>query len=260
MKLSIISINRNNAIGLRRTIESVLEQTFTDYEYIIIDGASTDKSIEVINEFCLKRQTLILPQIKWLSEPDNGIYNAMNKGIRMAKGEYLLFLNSGDYLYENTVLSDIFIRNFSEDIIYGNLEMKKENGSRIKLFPSNLTFSWLYYEFLGHSSTLIKRDLFESFGYYNEKNLIVSDWEFFLKVLVKEQVSYRHVNNVISTLIEGGISNNPDYHEQVVYERKQIIERDFKLFVQDYQKFNDWEENRFIKKLKRFVKKIKIIK
>ena len=89
MKLSIITINRNNAAGLRRTIESVVSQTYTEFEYIIIDGASTDESVDVIKEYADKITF-------WVSEPDNGIYNAMNKGILKAKGEYLLFLNSGD--------------------------------------------------------------------------------------------------------------------------------------------------------------------
>lgn len=101
MQLSIITINRNNAAGLRRTIESVVSQTaFNQIEYIVIDGASTDGSKEVIMEFADKLTY-------WISEPDTGIYNAMNKGIKVATGEYCQFLNSGDWLAENKVIEDM---------------------------------------------------------------------------------------------------------------------------------------------------------
>ena len=105
--LSIITINRNNAEGLRKTIESVLSQDVSDktqVEYIIIDGASTDESVEVIKSF-ENNQSNKLQITKWISEPDTGIYNAMNKGIKMATGEYCLFLNSGDYII---ILKDIY--------------------------------------------------------------------------------------------------------------------------------------------------------
>ena len=111
-KLSIITINLNNAAGLRKTIESVVNQTFTDYEYLIIDGGSTDGSVEVIKEFADKITY-------WVSEPDKGIYNAMNKGILKARGEYLQFLNSGDWLVDNEVLFRVFSLNHFEDILYG---------------------------------------------------------------------------------------------------------------------------------------------
>ena len=93
MKLSIVTVNLNNADGLLKTIESVASQTFTDFEYIIVDGASTDESLNIICQY----ENVPMSHFQWISEPDSGIYQAMNKGIRMAKGEYLLFLNSGDY-------------------------------------------------------------------------------------------------------------------------------------------------------------------
>ena len=97
MKLSIVTINYNNAEGLRKTMESVLAQTYTEIEYIIVDGASTDGSVDVIRELATR------PTIKWVSEKDTGIYNAMNKGIRMATGEYIQILNSGDILAADDV-------------------------------------------------------------------------------------------------------------------------------------------------------------
>ena len=126
MKLSIITINRNNAAGLRKTMASVFSQTYKDFEYIVVDGASTDESVEVIKEFAQKfsspsrvksstRLNCQWPSIEqngvdrftWISEPDTGIYNAMNKGIGMSVGEYSLMLNSGDYLAGEDVLERV---------------------------------------------------------------------------------------------------------------------------------------------------------
>ena len=103
MKLSIITVNFNDAEGLERTIKSVVSQTFCDYEFIIIDGGSTDGSIEVINKY----ESYI---DYWASEPDGGIYPGMNKGLRQAKGEYLNFMNGGDCYHSPDVLQNIFVR------------------------------------------------------------------------------------------------------------------------------------------------------
>ena len=106
MKLTIITINYNNASGLQKTMESVLAQTCKDFEHLIIDGASTDDSVNVIENYGLQIAHTAI-SFQWLSEPDKGIYNAMNKGIRMAQGEYIHFLNSGDWLVDEKVVEDI---------------------------------------------------------------------------------------------------------------------------------------------------------
>ena len=112
MKYSIITINYNNKEGLERTIQSVLGQISKDYEYIIIDGGSTDGSVDVIRQYADHISY-------WISEPDKGRYNAMNKGIRQATGDYLNFMNSGDTFHSSSVLEDIAKMNFDEDIITG---------------------------------------------------------------------------------------------------------------------------------------------
>ena len=114
MKLSIITVNLNNCDGLQKTIDSVVSQTFKDFEWIVIDGGSTDGSKELIEQYA-DHFTY------WVSEPDKGIYNAMNKGIRVAKGDYLQFLNSGDYLYDRTTLEKCLLPQNNADVIYGNL-------------------------------------------------------------------------------------------------------------------------------------------
>ena len=113
-KLSIITVNKNNAEGLRKTIESVVCQTFKDFEYIVIDGASTDESVAVI-------ETYLANVTYWVSKPDRGIYEAINKGIKVAVGEYCLFLNSGDYLSSDSILEKAFSYGFFEDIVYGDV-------------------------------------------------------------------------------------------------------------------------------------------
>ena len=206
MKLSIITINRNNAEGLRKTIESVVSQTFTDFEYIIIDGASTDGSVEVIKEYSDKITY-------WVSEPDSGIYNAMNKGILKAHGEYLLFLNSGDWLVDEEVLRDISNVKLTDDIVSGNLILWDNGNQQLReaIKTEDLGFEHLYNNRMPHPSTFIKKSLFDTYGMYNEEFKIVSDWEFFLKCLIVNNCSYSNIERIISCYDLNGISSNPEY-------------------------------------------------
>lgn len=159
MKLSIITINRNNKEGLQRTMESVLGgQTFDDFEYIVIDGASDDGSKEVIEHY---QDRLAY----WCSERDRGIYHAMNKGIAQAKGDYLLFMNSGDCLVEGC-LSKVFTQENDADFIYGN-SIGCVRGERLSYTPPapsyrNLTFFQFYSASIGHQATFIRRRLFDT--------------------------------------------------------------------------------------------------
>jgi glycosyltransferase involved in cell wall biosynthesis len=137
LKLSIITVNLNNAAGLRKTIESVRAQTFKDFEHIIIDGDSTDESVAVIKKFEDGFSY-------WVSEPDGGIYQGMNKGTRVAKGEYCLYLNSGDYLYNSKVLEKVFKEKFSEDLVYGNSIIENITGEKICGYKNNLNLVNFY--------------------------------------------------------------------------------------------------------------------
>lgn len=122
--ISIITINFNNKNGLIKTLNSVISQTCKEFEWIIIDGGSTDGSKELLENYS-EHITY------WVSEPDNGIYHAMNKGIRVAKGDYLQFLNSGDYLANNKTIEDFYNENFTDDVIYGNaIIVKKQSRSQ----------------------------------------------------------------------------------------------------------------------------------
>ena len=173
IKLSIITINLNNAIGLKKTMESIVAQTSGNFEYIIIDGGSTDGSVEIIKSFTNIQPGIYIPtQLQhqpisyWISKPDTGIYNAMNKGIKISKGQYCQFLNSGDWLAKSDVIEKM-LKNMPEcSILYGNM-LKHLPDDKVlynKQIPINslLTF---YMGSLNHSSTFIKRSLFEKYGF-----------------------------------------------------------------------------------------------
>jgi len=203
-KLSIITVCYNNKNGLQKTMESVVNQTFTDYEYIIIDGGSTDKTIELIKE---NEQHIDY----WISEKDNGIYDAMNKGIKTAKGEYCYFLNSDDYIAAPNTLEKIFAKLKPEtDIIYGNLAVTKNNKlQKVLKFSKNITpYSFFRHKVaIHHQASFIKRELFEQYGYYNEKTKIISDWLFFFETALLYKVQTQYINRVFAVFLFGGKSS-----------------------------------------------------
>lgn len=237
-KISIITVNYNDASGLERTINSVINQNSLDYEYIIIDGSSTDGSLEVIKKYQEKINYFI-------SEEDSGIYNAMNKGIKVAKGDYLFFLNSGDHFYNTDVISKYIGFLQQEDLVYFNIEIKGNNSSKIVSYPNILRFSDFYVGGICHQSVFIKKTLFETTGFYDEDLKIVSDWKFFILALFKHNCSYKKIEETLSTYYLGGISSQINNFD----ERNSVIKEHFNGFVQDYDEFlinrNLVDTNRF---------------
>ena len=225
MKLSIITINMNNAAGLKKTIESVLEQTFTDYEYIVIDGGSSDGSVDVIKQYA-DRITY------WVSEPDNGIYHAMNKGIIQAKGEYCQFLNSGDWILASHGLQYIFDKNPVEDICFCDVQYGKDEQK----FTDRLSLLTFVESSFSHQASFIKRSLFSTYGLYNEKNKIISDWEFFIKTIIISQCSYLHIPFTLLYIDTNGISWVSVNQELLEMERMKIIKENFPIMHEVYQR------------------------
>jgi glycosyltransferase involved in cell wall biosynthesis len=234
MKLSIITINYNNASGLKKTMESVLSQTSCEFEYVVIDGNSTDGSIELIRSFdsfhLHSKKDRGERQFTWISESDNGIYHAMNKGIKIAKGEYLQFLNSGDIFTSLDVtermlssLTSTSRESFGAKILYGN--MLKELPTRILRdrgfegrMPTLLDF---YTGTLNHSPAYIRRSLFDTYGLYDETLRIVSDWKWYLQVLIMNNVQVDYIDIDVSIFDMNGISNaNLELEKQ---ERRQVL-------------------------------------
>ena len=287
MKLSIITINYNNAEGLRKTLASVASQTYADIEHVIVDGGSTDGSVEIIREYAdneairLQGYTAIrqekngkaddaLPnrpiassphrhEIRWISEPDKGIYNAMNKGIRMATGEYIEVLNSGDILAvddvtermmaalaqqvrgyrlevigngnsiaENTALSPNSLITSSPiengpAIFYGNMIKVNAQGQVVgKSGYTEYSLRQFYSSTLNHDCAYIRRDLFEEYGLYDENLKIVSDWKWYLQAIGLGRVKPEYVDIDVTIFDDGGISETNLALRNA--ERRQVLE------------------------------------
>lgn len=217
MKLSIITINYNNLEGLKKTAKSVISQTWRDFEWIIIDGGSLDGGNEyIINLNYNLNRSGWNPISYWCSEPDNGIYNAMNKGIVKAEGEYLLFLNSGDCLHDKDVLKNVENQLQIDDVIYGDLRFVSKNWNILCKYPNKLTTHYLLHRSLGHPATFIKSCLFDSEG-YREDFCIVSDWYAFVKWF-RLGKTFRHIQTIVSDFDTNGISSTN--LEKVEKERK----------------------------------------
>ena len=248
MKLSIITINYNNAEGLRKTLASVASQTYADIEHIIVDGGSTDGSVEIIREYVCANgaqdggsktsqtgqtsRTKVCHQIRWISEPDKGIYNAMNKGIRMATGEYCQFLNSGDLLLNPHVTQQMIehldqINAQREEpigVMYGNMKKVMPDGKILHDACNgghDVTLNMFYRGCLNHSPAYVMRALFDKYGMYDESLRICSDWKFYLQSLVLGDESVAYVNVDVTLFDMTGISEtNKDLLNK---ERNQLL-------------------------------------
>lgn len=266
MKLSIITINYNNAEGLRKTLASVAAQTYRDIEHIIIDGGSTDGSVDIIREYenTIKRSVTINQstiQVKWVSEPDMGIYNAMNKGIEIALGrrivnadhttssnslndnrstlnesqsDYIQILNSGDILAADDVTERMvnalhsFTRSTLNDkidvlILYGNMIKKDYITGKIlgKSRETEYSLRQYFSSTMNHDCCYFRRDLFETYGLYDENLKIVSDWKWFLQAIGLGNVKPVYVDIDVTIFDASGISEtNLALRDQ---ERRQVL-------------------------------------
>lgn len=233
VKLTIITINYNNNSGLIKTIESIINQTWSDFEFIIIDGGSTDESLSTIKKYDKHINY-------WISERDNGVYDAMNKGIQLAKGTFVNFMSSGNYYYTNTILEEIHDK-FRNDvgILYGDSSCFNEAGyDRVEKTPSKLTFSHFVTSGINHQASFIKRDLFFKYFLYNTEYKISSKWEFFIYVICKRNEPYEHLQKTICNYDFSGISPIPKklyiYHQ----ERETIMKKYFSSFYEDFEYYN----------------------
>ena len=242
MKLSIITINRNNADGIEKTMASVLAQTFTGFEYVVVDGASTDGSVEVIRRFSEK----FGDRIKWVSEPDKGIYNAMNKGMRMAAGEYVQILNSGDCLASNDVTERMLNeleKQGNPSILYGNMIKCFHDGSRRtdRSFAGQpITMLGMFTGTLNHDPAYIRRDLFEKYGYYDEELKIVSDWKWYLQAIIVGGEKPQYVDLDVTLFDMTGISEKADSIGIIKQEKKGVLKELVpSAYLADYERYSE---------------------
>lgn len=250
MKLSIITVNLNNATGLLKTIQSVVSQTWQEFEYIVIDGGSNDGSVEIIKQYedyCYS----------WVSEEDTGVYQAMNKGIARANGTYLLFLNSGDFLLNELVLESIFTHDYEADILCGRCNLSQNGVVKWTTNPPNMvTFATLYHGGgLAHQSTFIRKTLFEKLGFYKEDYKYNSDIEFWYRSIILNDASTHKLDIVVTDYNLEGISNSGRLENTYLIEMEEIL-IPFKKIIPDYDSFNEEKESM---KIYSWAKKHKII-
>ncbi len=216
-QLAIITICYNDRAGLERTFVSVFGQSFRDFEFIVVDGGSTDGSVDLIKAHA-DRIT------HWTSERDRGIYDAQNKGWYMANAPFVLFMNAGDTFAAPGVLERaVPMLTDAVDILYGDAQLADERGVyAIKLQPHKLTSAWLMKEVVAHQSQFIRRALLEKCEGYDLRFLIAADYAFFARMFWKERVRTRHAGFAICIFHTTGLSSDPARKQQSAAERKAI--------------------------------------
>lgn len=230
MKYTIITVNYNNCEGLRQTVQSVISQTYKDVEYIVIDGGSTDGSVEVLKQYEKYFSY-------WVSEKDKGIYNAMNKGIKHAHGDYLNFMNSGDMFFSNTVLEDVLCY-LGDDIVHGK-QYDRSRGNYPFLISQVPTMAYFYESSLQHQSCFIRRELFKD-SLYDENYRIVSDWKFFIEKIIFQNCSFSFIPVTVASFEGNGVSIQQ--RELDANERQDVLNHYLPPRVlQDYERFKGKE-------------------
>ena len=211
MKISLITVTYNSGKTLKNTFDSVLKQSHNNLEYIVIDGASKDNTISIINEY----EHLFNGRLKWISEPDEGLYDAMNKGIRMATGDIIGILNSDDFFTSNNVLQEIahtFKKEKDLDAIYGDIHfVHPDNLQKCVRYYSSKIFkrSLMRLGFIpAHPSFYIRRECFEKYGYYKTDYKIAADFEFLLRVIFKNRIRTKYLPMDMVTMRTGGASTS----------------------------------------------------
>jgi len=259
MKLSIITINRNNAEGLKRTLDSVKSQICQEFEHIIVDGASTDDSVKVIESYvrdvsCMKYDVL------WVSEPDMGIYNAMNKGIRKATGDYVYILNSGDELAVPDVVErmmealarvnseELIVKIGGVPILMGNIvhvygdgrkvrERKRVATHDINLQPIDASMLTFYKGTIPHDAAFVRRDLFEKYGYFDETMKICADWKLYLDMIALGGIVPMYIDIDVVLFDMSGVSNTNNARR--LAERRAYLEKILHpSILKDYDRYS----------------------
>lgn len=219
LKLSIITITFNSEDYLEQTILSVINQSYKNIEYIIVDGDSTDNTLNIIKKYEPKVNT-------WISEPDNGIADAMNKGLKLATGDYILFLHSDDYLIDSNIIKKAIGQiSIPCDIILFNIILERD-GKKMLTCPRGLTW-WINFKTgVFHQSTFCSRSLFQEIGHFDQQFRITMDYDFFLRAY-RAGIRTQQIALPISLMRLVGISSQRDWpslqkrflEEQIVHHK-----------------------------------------
>jgi len=226
MKVSIITVCYNAENTIENTIKSVIAQTYENIEYIVIDGASTDNTLKIIDFYKENIRYFI-------SEHDTGIYNAMNKAIKASTGNVLYFLNANDYLFDENVIKEV-VKHFEKTgakIIFGDMSFIKETGEEKERRSFELADKlFLTSENLCHQGIFYKKDVFEICGLYNEKYKLLADYDLNLKAIIKNKLKTRHIPITIAKFTLEGQSNSEKLRELQESEKKEILNKYFKPY------------------------------
>jgi glycosyltransferase involved in cell wall biosynthesis len=219
-KVSIITVNYNNAEGLKRTIGSVASQSYRNIQYIVIDGGSGDGSEELIRN---NKDVSF-----WISEKDSGVFYAQNKGLKAANGDYVLVLNSGDELAGPDVLKKVFSTEQTDDILYGNMIIADAAGNKkAESMPSRITFEHMIKDTLWHPVSFVKLSFLKKVGFYDTDFKIAADYEWFLRAIFTFKATLKHLNLPVSVFYLGGMSSDPKNSIALEEERKKAQEKIF---------------------------------
>lgn len=199
--VTIITVCYNSEKTIRRTMESVLEQTYTNIEYIIIDGKSLDTTMKIVEEF----SPLFGERIKIISEPDKGIYDAMNKGIKLAKGELIGIINSDDFYEKDAVEKIVNSWNGKPGQILHGLMRQIRNGKEYGVILTTCDF--LYEKMIQHPTCFVTKDVYEKVGLFDTQYCCVADMDFMIRAYESGMVNFRPVYHVITNFCEGGMSD-----------------------------------------------------
>ena len=208
MKITLITVSYNSELTISETIESVLNQTYFNIEYIIVDGNSSDNTLRIVK----KCEKLFLGRLKWISEPDKGLYDAMNKGIKAATGDIIGILNSDDFFSSSHVISEIvnFFKQNDIDALYGDVKfVNPDNLSKnVRYYSSKIFRPGLFrFGFMpAHPTFYMKRDMYEKYGLYELDYKIASDYDLLIRYLYKYKIKYKYLSSCFVTMRTGGVS------------------------------------------------------
>lgn len=233
MKFSIITVCKNSENSIENTLLSVINQTYKNYEHIIVDGVSTDNTISIIEKY---RDNIS----KVISEPDDGLYDAMNKGINLASGDYLFFLNSDDQYFNNEILEKVAeqIQNSDYDLIYGDIAVSDNETGKVSIQKHN-KFNKIYLmkNTPCQPGTFYKKEVFSKYGNFDINFKIVSDHEWFLRVLLNNRLNIKYLEFPITVFNTGGLSTNISREEKLIYERYLMLDKYFSKFERNSFEF-----------------------
>ncbi|MFC1623819.1 glycosyltransferase family 2 protein [Candidatus Omnitrophota bacterium] len=224
-KVSIITVCLNSEKYLEEAIKSVCEQTYPDIEYLVIDGGSTDRSVEIFDKYENRIDKLVI-------EKDGGIYEAMNKGIRLVSGEIIYFLNSDDRLFDKMVVEMVvaaFMDNSDADFIYGNIAVMDpvRRTSYIETSPRKITKRHFINRSIGHPASFFRSRCFQKAGYFDQNYKIAADYEWYLRAVFAKGLKAVYINDNMSVFRLGGMSTGKEHAQLYLRERRSIQKKYF---------------------------------